>query len=100
MKASDLESAVKFGEVLISRGKLTERQLLEALEQQREVKSQGGEPPLIWDVLVSLGFVSREDVARALARRGVGDVSLLADRRRGGPLAGAVLWEDGPNLVG
>ncbi|HET7480223.1 MAG TPA: ATPase, T2SS/T4P/T4SS family [Rubrobacteraceae bacterium] len=53
----------KIGEILISEGKLSETQLQEALTIQRN------DPRDLGEILISLGLVEAEDLARALARR-------------------------------
>ncbi len=53
----------KIGEILISQGKITEKQLEEALEVQKTDGRHVGK------ILVSLGYLSHEDLARALGLR-------------------------------
>ena len=53
----------KAWDLLVSQGKLTERQLQQALEFQR------GNPMELGQVLVSLGFISEEKLAQAQAQR-------------------------------
>ena len=53
----------KAWEILISQGKLTEQQLQRALESQR------GNPAELGKTLVSLGYISQADLARAQAQR-------------------------------
>jgi type IV pilus assembly protein PilB len=61
----------RIGEILVQRGLITERQLLEALERHREE----GRP--VGEVLVSMGYVGRSDLGRALAdQQGVEFVDL------------------------
>ncbi len=53
----------RIGDILISQGKITEKQLEQALMLQKE------NPREVGQVLLSLGYVSKADLARALARR-------------------------------
>ena len=53
----------KAWDILVSQGKLTEQQLQQALEFQR------GNPMELGQVLLSLGFISEEDLAQAQAQR-------------------------------
>jgi len=53
----------KIGEILISEGKITEKQLEEALEIQKTDGRHVGK------ILISLGYLSHEDLARALGLR-------------------------------
>lgn len=55
------QGSKKLGEILLEHGALNEKQLDEALKEQR---SQGG---LIGEVLIRLGFVKEEDIVVALA---------------------------------
>lgn len=54
------ETTKQLGEILLERSLINAKQLQEALEIQ---KSKGG---LIGEILVSLGFVREEDIAKAL----------------------------------
>lgn len=54
----------RIGEILVSRGKLSEEQLRAGLEAER------AGPRRLDDILLSLGFVSEEDMARAVAEAG------------------------------
>lgn len=53
----------RIGDILISEGKVTPEQLEEALAIQRKDRREIGQ------ILLSLGYVSQSDLARALARR-------------------------------
>lgn len=63
----------KLGEILVSEGKLTESQLEEALSIQRN------DPRDLGDILISLGFVDAQDLARALAKRLKLDFVILSE---------------------
>lgn len=54
---------MQLGDLLVARGKITQEQLREALEEQR---SRGGSR-LLGEVLIELGFVSQAEVMEALA---------------------------------
>ncbi len=54
----------RIGEILVSRGKLSEDQLRAGLEAKKT------DPRRIGEILLSLGFVSEEDLARAMAEAG------------------------------
>jgi type IV pilus assembly protein PilB len=53
----------RIGDILISEGKVTSEQIEEALAIQRKDRREIGQ------ILLSLGYVSKSDLARALARR-------------------------------
>ena len=54
----------RVGEILVSRGKLSEEQLRAGVEAKKT------DPTRIGEILLSLGFVSEEDLARAVAEAG------------------------------
>jgi type IV pilus assembly protein PilB len=54
----------RIGEILVSRGKLSEEQLRAGQEAKKT------DPRRIGEILLSLGFVSEEDLARAMAEAG------------------------------
>ncbi|MFQ3669719.1 MAG: MSHA biogenesis protein MshE, partial [Fimbriimonadaceae bacterium] len=65
----------RFGEALVSQRVITQAQLDEALEHQRESHRPLGE------ILVSLGYISEEMLLRALAaQKGVSPWALPQDR--------------------
>ena len=66
-------SARKTGEILISQGKLTQDQLDQALELQRN------DPRDLGKILVSSGYVTSDDLGRALAQRLKLDFVVVAD---------------------
>ncbi len=53
----------RIGDILLSEGKITEEQLRHALEMQEN------DPREVGQVLLSLGYVAKADLAQALARR-------------------------------
>jgi type IV pilus assembly protein PilB len=55
--------AARIGDILVADGVISEGQLAEALERQREDRREIGK------ILLSLGYVGKADLARALARR-------------------------------
>jgi len=75
-RSAERESSpgVHIGEILVSRGKLSEEQLRAGLEAKRT------DPRRIGEILLSLGFVSEEDLARAGAEAcGLEYVALTED---------------------
>ena len=72
--AERVTRGVRIGEILVSRGKLSEEQFRAVLEAKRT------DPRRIGEILLSLGFVSEEDLARAMAEAaGLEYVSLTED---------------------
>ena len=65
--------ATKIGEILIAQGKLTQAQLDQALELQKN------DPRDLGKILVSLGFIMPTDLGRALAERLKLDFVVIAD---------------------
>ena len=66
----------RLGDLLISRGVITEEQLAKALEVQR----RGGQEKLLGEILVDLGYASQEQVLSAVAEAcGVPFARLTAD---------------------
>ena len=64
----------RIGDILVSEGKITEEQLEQALAMQKH------DPREIGKILLSLGYVNKVDLARALARRLRLDFAEISDR--------------------
>jgi len=60
---TDYEQKVRLGDMLVDRGLITEDQLQQALEHQRE----RGHKKLLGEVLIELNFLSEQEVMQALA---------------------------------
>lgn len=58
--ASILSRGPLFGQILLSLGKITNEQLAQALEAQKQNRRYIGE------ILVELGFITRDDIEKAL----------------------------------
>jgi type IV pilus assembly protein PilB len=52
----------RLGEILIEHGSINQKQLMDALEQQKATKGK-----LIGEILIELGYVTEEDIVVALA---------------------------------
>ncbi len=65
-----LEALVpRLGERLVQEGLITPAQLEQALTRQRELTEKHGEPKRLGQLLVELGFISREDLDRVVAEQ-------------------------------
>ncbi|NPA92209.1 MAG: hypothetical protein GXO56_00840 [Chloroflexi bacterium] len=65
-----LEALVpRLGERLVQEGLITPAQLEQALAHQRELAEKQGTPKRLGQVLVELGFISREDLDRVVAEQ-------------------------------